>query len=261
MRPFLTVSALAALLLAPPVWAEAASGWVDPPAKPEAGPAAPAQPKAAEPTEARSVKRAPETETPSAGPGRSDTRHAEGERGHRHAERSARRERRQDHRRMAVSSEIDATAPDPRFGGWAGQAQRLTGDYLDSVSAPNRTMLAEAPRFYGERVRFHGRVLSLAALIAEKRRFVRRWPERRYAPQDGTMRTACNAASATCIVRTVLGFSAENPARGARSEGLSELSLTVSFAGERPVIVSESSRVLRRGSAALSSAERGRHGA
>ncbi len=255
MRPVLalTVSSLTLLLLAcTAARAEPASGWVDPPAKSQAtGPDA-TKPKATEPA----VDAATATET-TAEPGVANNREAAGHRG---TERAERRERRRDRGRMAVSSEIDTTAPDPRFGGWAAQAQQLAVGYLDSVSAPNGAMLAAAPRFYGSRVRFHGRTMSIGALVAEKRRFVRRWPERRYTPQDGTMRTACNAADAVCVVRTVIGFSAANPARGARSEGLSELSLTVSFAEGRPVIVSESSRVLRRGSAALSSAERGRHG-
>ncbi|GLS43555.1 hypothetical protein GCM10007884_15400 [Methylobacterium brachythecii] len=158
-------------------------------------------------------------------------------------------------RPMAAPSEI-STVPDPRFTDRAAQAQRLAGDYLDSVSSRNDAMLTSAPRFYGERVLFHGRTMSLAALMAEKRRFVRRWPERRYRLQEGATRTACDAARASCVVRTLFGFQAGSPARGARSQGLSELTLTVSFAGERPVIVSETSRVLRRGSLALGPAER-----
>ncbi|GEO99349.1 hypothetical protein [Methylobacterium haplocladii] len=252
----LTTSSLAALLLAcMPTRADPASGWVDPPAKTGAARSDASKPQAADPT-----KEAAKSADTSADPDAVDSQQAAAPRDHRRVERVERRERRQERRRMAVSSEIDTTAPDPRFGGWAAQAQRLTGDYLDSVSAPNGAMLAAAPRFYGDRVRFHGRPMSISALMSEKRRFVRRWPERRYAPQDGTMRTACNAAGSVCVVRTVMAFSAGNPARGVRSEGLSELSLTVSFTGERPVIVSESSRVLRRGSAALSSDERGRHG-
>jgi hypothetical protein len=152
-------------------------------------------------------------------------------------------------------------ASEARFPEWAATATRLTDRYLDSVSAPGDAMVAAAPRFYAERVRFHGRTLSLAALIAEKRRFVRRWPERRYEAQGGATRTACNAASATCIVHTTFDFRANNPARGVRSQGVSELSLTISFAGERPLIVAESSRVLRRYGAgpqsAIAGAQRG----
>ncbi|MCJ2034127.1 hypothetical protein [Methylobacterium sp. J-068] len=148
-----------------------------------------------------------------------------------------------------------------RFPEWAAAATRLTDNYLDSVSSSGDAMVAAAPRFYAERVQFHGRTLSLAALMAEKRRFVRRWPERRYEVQGGATRTACNAPTATCIVRTTFDFRADNAARGARSQGVSELTLTISFAGPRPVIVAESSRVLRRYGAgplsAIAGAQRG----
>ncbi len=119
-------------------------------------------------------------------------------------------------------------------------------------------MAAAAPRFYGSQVRFHGRTMSLSALMAEKRRFARRWPERRYEPQ-GEPRVSCNAATQSCLVRTIHAFSAASPGRGARSQGVAELMLTVSFAGGRPIIVEETSRVLRRG--ALSASIGGRGGA
>ncbi|MCE4223167.1 hypothetical protein HCU64_05345 [Methylobacterium sp. C25] len=220
-----------------PARAESTSSWVDPPAK----------------SEAKDTQASTKQErTPSQTANRPSAQHAHRVVEHRHRDVT----RRYGHRPTTPPSEIDTT-PDPRFTDWAGQAQRLTSDYLDSVSARNDAMLASAPRFYGNHVRFHGRSMSLAALMADKRRFVQRWPERRYKPQSGAMRTTCSAASATCVVHTIFGFQAENPARGARSQGLSELTLAVSFAGEHPVIVSETSRVLRRGRLAFDSAERG----
>jgi hypothetical protein len=133
-----------------------------------------------------------------------------------------------------------------RFPEWATAATRLTDDYLDSVSAPGLGIVETAPRFYGPTVRFHGRMMSLAALMAEKRRFAARWPVRRYESQGGATRVACSNASPTCIVRTTFDYRAENPARGARAQGVSELVLTVDLSGDRPIIVSETSRVLRR---------------
>ncbi|WP_165937920.1 hypothetical protein, partial [Methylobacterium segetis] len=140
-----------------------------------------------------------------------------------------------------------APATDARFGDWAESARRLADDYVDSVSGTGAGLAATAPRFYAEQVRFHGRLMSLPALVAEKRRFARRWPDRRYELQPGTTRTACNASAATCVVSAVFSFQARNPGTGALSQGVSDLTLEVSFAGGRPVIVSESSRVLRRG--------------
>lgn len=161
----------------------------------------------------------------------------------------ARRERDRDERRMAVApaptDPAAEAAPDARFTEWAPAAQRLVEAYLDTVSGSNAEMVAAAPRFYAERVSFYGRSVTLSALIADKRRFARRWPDRRYEPQG--MRTACHAATATCVVRTSVVFSAANASRGLRSQGVSELALTISFAGGRPVIVGETGQVVRRG--------------
>ncbi|KMO27577.1 hypothetical protein VQ03_30450, partial [Methylobacterium tarhaniae] len=51
---------------------------------------------------------------------------------------------------------------------------------------------------------------------------------------------------ATCRVQATVDFSAFSPDRGVRSQGTVDLELAVSFAGGRPVIVSETSRVVRR---------------
>ena len=130
----------------------------------------------------------------------------------------------------------------PASGERAATARALAANYLATVSASGDTMVGAAPRFYGTRVRFYGHPITLAGLVAEKRSFVQRWPERRYEPR--AIRTACD--SETCTIRTIVDFRTANPARGAISTGAAELILEVSFAGTRPVIVGETGRVLRR---------------
>jgi hypothetical protein len=94
--------------------------------------------------------------------------------------------------------------------------------------------------------------MSARALVDEKRRFIQRWPQRYYTPRLGTMRTSCDSGREVCTVRTVFDFTALNPAQGAQSRGAASLELGVSVAGGRPVIVFESSHVLRRGRSARS---------
>lgn len=248
--------------------------WVDPPAKAAAGTPAPKaepQPQAQRPSspdaarpgtdtasgadrdpkpdampDAKPARTAGETAPDAereamAGPGRSAARE--------HRRRRTARRPAPPRATLAVAPErAGAAALDPRFDDWAGRARDLADAYLAAFSGPNGAMVSGASRFYGERLRFHGRMTTFAALLDEKRRFAQRWPERRYEPHD--TRTACNAAQQSCIVRTLVDFRAGNPARGARSQGVAELVLEVSFAGGRPVIVSESSRVLRRGATA-----------
>jgi hypothetical protein len=126
-------------------------------------------------------------------------------------------------------------------------ARNLAQNYLSVWSASNDRTLQTTPDFYGSKVQFHGRSMSMAALLAEKRRFVQRWPNRRYRYEPGAMGVRCNSAGTSCIVRSTFAFDASNARLGRRSRGVGAHELVVNFAGNRPVIVSENSRVLGRG--------------
>ena len=126
-------------------------------------------------------------------------------------------------------------------------ARQLAVDYLDFWSAPNALTLEVMPDFYGSKVEFHGREMSAQALMEEKRRFVRRWPVRSYTARIDTLRASCQASGTICTVRGVFDFTAISPERGRRSQGAADLELQVSLAGERPTILSETSRVAARG--------------
>jgi hypothetical protein len=130
--------------------------------------------------------------------------------------------------------------------------------YLDSWSAPNDEALAAAADFYAPYVFFHGRNVSLRNLVREKRRFVRRWPERQYRPQQDSLKVGCEPSGRFCTVHAVFNFMAANPRRGRRTEGIAALQIVVSFADGPPVITAENSMVLdpdrRRRSLALEDA-------
>lgn len=254
MRPARPASLLALSLLLSGgalVPASGQTGWVDPPARG----AAPQAPARAEPPAEAKPALPPGVEAPQASAPLAASRPARQAATEPAEPRARRTARRRPARRLAETpppapaapqaAVPQASAPEARLTDWAGAAQALTADYLGTVSAPGARIVSEAPRFYAPRVRFFGREMSLPALMAEKRSFARRWPERSYEPRG--MRTACNGALGTCIVRTQVEFRAASPGRGALSSGLAELVLEVSLAGPRPVIVSETSRVLRRG--------------
>lgn len=126
-------------------------------------------------------------------------------------------------------------------------ARDLAFTYLDQWSAPNGMTLASASSFYAPAVMFHGQMRSLPSLLAEKRRFAERWPDRSYHYRPETTQVACEAQRAICTVWSIFDFSAINPGDGRRSRGIGDHEIVVSFSGGKPLIVSESSRVLRRG--------------
>jgi hypothetical protein len=129
----------------------------------------------------------------------------------------------------------------------AQAAQALAVDYLDLWSAPNRLTLAAVSSFYGSAVTFHGRERTVGSVLAEKRRFAERWPERTYQYRPETTMVACERDGARCTVWAVFDFSAASSSRGQRSLGIGEHELVVSLSSGRPVIVSETSRVLQHG--------------
>jgi hypothetical protein len=121
----------------------------------------------------------------------------------------------------------------------ASVAKQFAVDYLNSWSAPNDSALEATAAFYAPRVLFHGREVSMQRLFNEKRRFVRRWPERQYR-----IGTACNPTGEICTVHAVFDFSASNPRRRRVSQGTGALQLVVHFIGDRPLIVAEHSTLL-----------------
>ncbi|AWN53804.1 hypothetical protein [Methylobacterium sp. 17Sr1-1] len=254
-RPSAVLAGLGLTALLSP--AALAQGWVDPPNRAAQAPAATSPAPAPAPASpAPKFAPGPRAEAPKAQPSahRAPRRVAEETqrpaRSGIHAATAARRAARLARTERPLPVQIPAPAPvavsDGQMRDWAVASQRLARDYLASISGPNGAALAAAPGFYGSQVVFHGRSMSVASLMSEKRRFVQRWPERRYHPRSDSLRTACNAGLAVCQVRATVDFSAFSPDRGVRSQGTVDLELAVSLAGARPVIIAETSRVVRR---------------
>lgn len=126
----------------------------------------------------------------------------------------------------------------------ASAAKDFTIDYLEAWSASNDVALEATAAFYAPRILFHGREVSMQRLFNEKRRFVRRWPERDYRPRKDAMGVACNPPGEVCTVHAVFDFTASHPKRRRVSQGTGALQLIVHFIGDKPVIVAEHSTLL-----------------
>jgi hypothetical protein len=123
-------------------------------------------------------------------------------------------------------------------------AVELSQAYIRTWTSDGAAAVQEVRATYAPRVRFYGRVLNHEQLRAEKRRFLERWPVRRYALRAGTVRVACEGH--LCRVRAVLDWRAENP-RKAMSQGVSSFEQTFVFVpGARPAVIEESGKVLMR---------------
>jgi hypothetical protein len=123
----------------------------------------------------------------------------------------------------------------------------LANSYLRIWSSNDEAALQDVHEVYASRVNFYGRVLDKRGIAAEKMRFVRRWPVRRYALRPGTTRVDCDADRRSCIVRTLINWTAASPQRGQVSRGVSEFELGVAFSGSQPLVIYEGGRVVGRG--------------
>lgn len=246
LREVIAIATLATLLGSSAVLAQAGETWTDPPASPEAGLERVA-PDAGWPqlreTRPGSSLRSANAEAPDLADGLGPNRASSPS-----LDQTAERRLPQPRSAAETASEDDSGRSSARGKGTPApaRARQLAIAYLQLWSARNRETLAVTPEFYGAAVQFHGRKMSGRALFEEKRRFVRRWPERHYAPRRETMRADCEPAAQICRVHTVFAFTAVSAERGQRSTGLGTLELGISFAGQRPVIVFENSRVIQR---------------
>lgn len=123
----------------------------------------------------------------------------------------------------------------------------LANSYLRIWSSSDEGALADVHEVYAPRVNFYGRMLDKRAITAEKMRFVRRWPIRRYSLRPGTTRVDCDQNRRACVVRTLITWEAASPQRRAVSRGVSEFKLGVGFSGPQPQVVYEGGRIIARG--------------
>ena len=123
----------------------------------------------------------------------------------------------------------------------------LANSYLRIWSSNDEAALQDVHEVYASRVNFYGRVLDRRGIAAEKMRFVRRWPVRRYALRPGTTRVDCDVDRRSCVVRTLINWTAASPQRRQVSRGVSEFELGVAFSGSQPLVIYEGGRVIGRG--------------
>jgi hypothetical protein len=243
--PLASRTAFLTLLMAvgPMAAAQTGKAWVDPPA--EGG----APPQAAEPTKQpppAPVEPAPPPQAAAPAPAAPPAKSAQP------ASPIVRPEppptRQAEHPREAAPPAVTAQPTKDPAGdkreARAAAARDFAIHYLNSWSASNEAALEATAEFYAPRILFHGREVSMQQLFNEKRRFVRRWPERDYRPRQDAIGTVCNPGGEICTVHAVFDFTATSPRRRRISQGTGALQLVVQFIGDKPVIIAEHSTLL-----------------
>jgi len=129
----------------------------------------------------------------------------------------------------------------------AGRASGFAAQMFSEWSQPNSYVSRYLSGLYGEQVSYYGQTKSRQAVLADKLRFIERWPERSYKLRPGSISVQCILSSFTCNVAGVVDWQASNQKRAASSSGISAFSYTF-IVREGITIVSETSTVTTRSS-------------
>ena len=125
----------------------------------------------------------------------------------------------------------------------AGRAQLFVNAVISKWSGTNAAGLAGFDALYSAEIDYFGKRLSRDAVLADKRRFAKRWPERTYKVQSSY--AECNASE--CFVDGSVEWETRSPARKAVTSGVAGFSYVLMPLGETFVIKRESGNVhLRR---------------
>jgi hypothetical protein len=114
----------------------------------------------------------------------------------------------------------------------------LTSKWSDS----NAAALGGLDALYAAQVVYFGKRLSRGRVLADKRRFVQRWPERTYKIQSS--HEQCSGSE--CLVEGYVEWETRNPARKARASGAASFRYVLLLAGGAFVIREEDGSVIQR---------------
>jgi curved DNA-binding protein CbpA len=114
---------------------------------------------------------------------------------------------------------------------------------ISSWSSANVSDLPSYVGAYADQVSYYGSVKSREAVLQDKRRFLERWPERRYELRPNSITAQCKAD--VCRVSGLLDWRARSTARAASASGMAQFEYEVTVLGGTFRILSESSSVVR----------------
>jgi hypothetical protein len=123
------------------------------------------------------------------------------------------------------------------------QAEQRLRAYVQVWESDERVAPRAMREYYADRVIYYGKRMTRREVLADKLRFIRAYPQRRYDIAPDSLRTDCDVDR--CVARAVLMWRRAR-ADGASQSGASMLTLVFS-AAEGGRIVQESARTLRSG--------------
>ena len=128
----------------------------------------------------------------------------------------------------------------------ASEARSFVARLHAIMAEPNATVLGFVSTAYAEPATLYGKLTLPAVALSEKRRFLERWPIRRYVQRSGATKVICEQSSATCRVTGIVDYDVSNPNRRANSAGSSTFDYVLRVSSGRVVILREDGQVVGR---------------
>lgn len=102
--------------------------------------------------------------------------------------------------------------------------------------------IAQVVASYAPQVNYYGKPKDLSEVVADKRGYFQRWPERGYRIRDGSVMVTC--ANDTCMVSGTYDWIVRSLPRSKQAKGVARFSYTIAI-GANPKVIAEAGEVVR----------------
>ena len=136
------------------------------------------------------------------------------------------------------------TGPESRVIAIAEQIYR-------DMQEPNERAMKALDTLYADEVLYFGRNAEKSAILKDKEAYLARWPQRFYRLSRDQLYVSCLGKS--CTVNGLIDWKVDSRERNARADGTASFSYTIDLSGSRPLVVAETSTVVKRKSSGGSS--------
>jgi hypothetical protein len=131
----------------------------------------------------------------------------------------------------------------PAAGALDERAANFISSRISRWSSAGTSDLASFVSAYADQVLYYGSLKSREMILQDKRRFLERWPERRYELRPSSITAQCKAG--VCSVSGLLDWRARSGARAASASGMAQFEYEVMVSDDAFRIISENSAVMK----------------
>jgi hypothetical protein len=146
-------------------------------------------------------------------------------------------------RRMRVGARAAGETSRAAADALEGRAAHFISTRISTWSSANVADLAAFVGAYADQVFYYGSLKTRELVLQDKRRFLERWPERRYELRPNSIMATCKTD--VCRVSGVLDWRARSAARAASASGMAQFEYEVVLSDGVFRILSENSSVVR----------------